>query len=43
MNSVGSSAMKTFRIGFPQFLIGLLTVVAIAGFVALVLKITHVF
>ena len=36
-------AIKTYRIGFPQFAVGLLTLVAVAGGVAFILKAAGVF
>lgn len=36
-------AIRPFRIGFPQFVVGLAAVVAVAGFVAFILKVAGVF
>ena len=40
---MNEKAIRPYRLGFPQFLIGLLTVVAIAGGVAWILKVAGVF
>lgn len=40
---MNEKAIRTYRIGFPQFLVGLLTVAAIAGGVAWILKLVGVF
>jgi len=40
---MNEKAIRPYRLGFPQFLIGLLTVIAIAGGVAWILKVAGVF
>ncbi len=36
---MNEKAIRTYRLGFPQFVVGLLTLVAIAGGVAWILKV----
>ncbi|HWK19901.1 MAG TPA: hypothetical protein VNR37_03910 [Microbacteriaceae bacterium] len=35
---MNDKAIRTYRLGFPQFLVGLLTLAAVAGGVAWILK-----
>lgn len=40
---MNEKAIRPYRIGFPQFVVGLLALVAVAGGIAWILKVAGVF
>jgi len=40
---MSDKAIRPYRIGFPQFVVGLAVVVALAGFVGFILKLAGAF